>query len=103
MQLVARKEEGAFPSFSLPPDSNLKLHPDPFYSISSHSKFFLLRDFINGLMEDCNGSQEYSVEKNEANGLICAVISLLSDLMSFGFFSTKEKIDQVCKPMVSRE
>jgi len=34
------------------------------------------------------------------NELTAAVLSLTSDLMSFGFFSTKRKIGEVCGPMI---
>lgn len=43
--------------------------------------------------------QEYSKAHEEKNKLTCAIVTILADLMSFGFFSTKEKIEIVCLPM----
>ncbi|GMH53038.1 hypothetical protein TrLO_g6616 [Triparma laevis f. longispina] len=93
------KVEGALPCFRLSPDHELKQNPDPFYSIDSHSKFFLVRDFIHTFTSLSGGLQEYSKAHEEKNKLTCAIVTILADLMSFGFFSTKEKIEIVCLPM----
>ena len=91
--------EGALPCFRLHPEHSLKDNPDEFYSIDSHSKFFLVRDFISNFMHEGGGVVEYSNTGRDKNAMVGAVLDVLADLMSFGFYSTREKIDDVCLPM----
>ena len=69
-----------------------------FLSMKSHTKFFLLRDFLVKFLASLEGVQ--TIGKKSKNDMVLIILRLAADLMSFGFFSTRSKIVQLCEPLL---
>ena len=91
-------DPGALPSFDLGKYHSLLADKDEFLSMQTHTKFFLLRDFINGYLKSMNGKQTIGLKSK--NELTATILSVASDLMSFGFFATKDKVADLCIPLL---
>ena len=61
------------------------------------NKFFLLRHFIQSYFGEMNGRQV--VANVEQNKLILELLDVVAKLMTFGFYSTLDKIREICRPM----
>jgi len=64
----------------------------------NHTKFFLLRSLINYYLHQMDGKQ--TIGNKSKNDLTAEIIRLSSLLMSFGFYATKQKIQDLCQPLV---
>ncbi|GMI44868.1 hypothetical protein TrCOL_g7245, partial [Triparma columacea] len=91
-------DAGALPNFDLGKYHPLLNDKDEFMSMQTHTKFFLLRDFINGYLKAMQGKQTIGLKSK--NELTSTILSVASDLMSFGFFATKDKIADLCIPLL---
>ena len=91
--------EGALASFKLSVTHQLRNNSDPFYSFSSHHKFFLLVDLVVGYFEALNGEQV--VGKTSQNALTASILDLTHDLMSFGFIGSEVEIKRLLDSMVA--
>ena len=96
---ISLSEAGSLPEFKIAPSHTLHGHTDPFMGFDSGFKFFLLRklgnDFVQGFGE---GTLFHDEEK--LNQLACAVTTLNSTLVSFGFISNLAKIQQLMPTLV---
>jgi hypothetical protein len=75
------QKDGALPAFEIGEGHPLVDHPDEFMSMRSHTKFFLLRDFIQGYLHSMEGAQVIGFKSKQE--LTYSVLAVLSDLMSF--------------------
>jgi len=66
--------------------------------MQNHTKFFLLRSLINYYLHQMDGKQ--TIGNKSKNDLTAEIIRLSSLLMSFGFYATKQKIQDLCQPLV---
>jgi len=92
-------QDGALPAFELGDGHPLALSDSEFMRMGSHTKFFLLRDFIEGYLASMQGVQTIGLKSK--NELTQAVLAVLNDLMSFGFFANRPKIVAICSPLIS--
>jgi len=90
--------DGALPAFELGDGHPLALSDSEFMRMGSHAKFFLLRDFIQGYLASMHGVQTIGLKSK--NELTQAVLAVLNDLMSFGFFANRPKIAAICSPLI---
>lgn len=82
-----------------PVKDSFERYQNRFLSMKNHTKFFLLRQFINRHLTKMDGSQ--IVGYRGRNAFTLALIEIASDLMSFGFFSTSSKIKELCSPLLN--
>ncbi|GMI00699.1 hypothetical protein TrST_g8820 [Triparma strigata] len=93
------EENGALPCFDLGDYHPLRLETDEFLKMSTHTKFFLLRDFVNDYLAQMGGSQ--GIGNKDKNELTTSILLMASDLMSFGFFATKGKVKDFLGPLIN--
>ena len=127
-------DHGALPCFDLGEYHPLISDRQDFLKMSTHTKFFLLRDFVDYYLASMEGERagkrrfngmshstlkvsyvtsllltlppislgagSQKIGNKDKNDLCNSVLNLASDLMSFGFFATKEKVQHLCKPLI---
>lgn len=84
----------ALPHFEVSPESALTKSPDPFFHITSASKFQILTVFIERFF--CEISRQ-SGDDIFLNLAIREVVGLMATLTSYGFFPTKKDVLRVVK------
>lgn len=89
----------ALPCFQIPKSHKMSNHKDPLFNFSNHFKFFLLRTAANDVIHSfASGRIDHS--NRQMNQLASATVSVISNLLSFGFQSSYDKIHALVKGLV---
>jgi hypothetical protein len=99
LELCDIQSERALASFKLSETHQLRNNSDPFYSFSSHHKFFLLVDLVVGYFESLGGEQV--VGKTSQNALTASILNLTHDLIRFGFVGSEVEIKRLLDCIVA--
>jgi hypothetical protein len=89
----------ALPCFQIPKAHKLSNHSDPLYGFPDQFKFCLLRTTCNDIITSF-ASGRINHNNRAMNQLASATVKVISDLLSFGFQSSYEKINALLKGLV---
>jgi hypothetical protein len=99
LRLPKKTSPLALPCFQIPKAHKLSQDPNPLFSFPDHFKFFLLRTACNDIIASFASGRINHNNKN-MNQLASATVKVISDLLSFGFQSSYEKINGMVKGLV---
>ena len=84
-----------FPRFQRKQDELKKtFNTDPYYTINSTDKFLLVTEFIRAYLSD---NSRCFLNQPAENTFMIEVVEMISKLLSFGFYSTIEKLARLMK------
>ena len=94
-------DAGSLPRFRLADSHPFKHEADRVMSFPSATKFYLTRRVCSQCFTEGAHGGRMVMSDSQMNNLLCAMVSVARDLISFGFISNRAKIVELVVPLVS--
>jgi len=88
----------SFPNFEVGDHQTVRKSPHLFYNTAHQYKYRLLRMFVQKYLSEYDAS--FIVANKSENMCITRVMALVSDLVSFGFYSTRDKLESLLQRLL---
>ena len=98
-------DASALPQFTVDPKGPLSLQEDKFFNFGvaeaehASNKFHLIEDFISDYLLALGGCQV--AKDKEKNIFTLAILTILQNLVNFGFYGSRAEIVDLCNPMIA--
>jgi len=99
ISLKSAKSEFAFPRFQISQSHKFFNDPDPFIGFPDHHKFHLLTTGLSNILDSFD-SGRIDHNNKSMNALATQTVTALSDLLSFGFLSSYDKMQKLVTSLV---
>ena len=91
-------DKHCFPKFSVHEKSSLKTQKDPFYSLDDSNKYHALIIFVEKFLSEFKSTMH--ADMMAENVFITEVMHLISQLVSFGFYSSTPMLEALLKKLL---